>query len=355
MKRLNELDIARGIAIFFLVSMHTRWWPITRIYACFDMALFFFISGYMFNGEKKVIQFVKDKIKRLYLTFVFIECFFLTFHKLFERIGITHARETGIKQYGKIILNILSFNNQEELLIQLWFLPALFITSLIIFFSYKILRLFLSEKWTILMLFLESGVLYILNTIVGNRFVWWYCDARLVNCVLSCMIFFVSGYCLKKTKLEVKIDIKNSIYFLIVLGFLVGLIYKYDFRLDVRQNICSNDFLYLIVASLGIYVTLFISKFIDTHIDSLSKILSYIGKNTMSIFVLHPLVFKVIGLFQIYVLHMEYKGDLANWGNVNTQGWWAYVYCCLGILSPLVLQALFTEIKSLFARKQNDS
>ncbi len=50
MKRLNELDIARGIAIFFLVSMHTRWWDVTRVYATFNMALFFFISGYTFSG-----------------------------------------------------------------------------------------------------------------------------------------------------------------------------------------------------------------------------------------------------------------------------------------------------------------
>ncbi len=58
MKRLNGIDIARGIAIFFLVSMHVRYWPITRVYAMFDMALFFFISGYVFNGNKKVLPFV---------------------------------------------------------------------------------------------------------------------------------------------------------------------------------------------------------------------------------------------------------------------------------------------------------
>lgn len=354
MKRLNRIDIARGIAIFFLVSMHVRYWPITRVYAMFDMALFFFISGYVFNGNKKVLPFVWGKIKRLYIPFVIGCGIYLAFHNHFYFLRITQYKFEGFKQYGKVFLDILLYNNQEDLLIQVWFLPALFFVTIIVYFSYKLLRCFLNEKWTLATLFVESGLFFAANALLGNRVEWWWCSARLVNCIASCMIFFVIGFCFRKLEKPMKIDIKNNILFGVLVCVLVGLIYAGKFRLDVRQNICSNWVLYPIIAIIGIYVTLYVAEIIDTYIGILGKALALIGKNTFLIFWMHPLVFKGIGLIQIHVLKMEYTGDLRIWGNVNTHGIWAFVYCALGIGIPLILKLGFDKVRILFVRKKND-
>ncbi len=282
-------------------------------------------------------------------------CIFLIFHNLLERIGITYGRYSGIKEYGKALLKILLCNNQEELLIQLWFLPALFGISVVAFIAYKLLRLVFPELWTDIILLLGGAVLYLYNAKRGDSFIIWYCSSRLINCMLACFIFYVIGYCVKKIKFTVKTDIKQSICFIVVCGLLVVLIKKYNFSVDVRQNLCSNYVLYFIIAGLGIYMTLYFSKFIDTYIGHLGKVLGYLGRNTMVIFLLHPLVYKFIGLFQIHVLDMEYTGDFRFWGNVNTQGIWAYVYCFLGIGVPILLQYIFLKIKQALARKKNDS
>lgn len=63
--------------------------------------------------------------------------------------------------------------------------------------------------------------------------------------------------------------------------------------------------------------------------------MALIGRNTLIIMCLHILAFKFIGLFQIHLLGFEYNGNLRLWGNVETDGFWAYIYCGLGIAISL--------------------
>lgn len=64
-KRLEELDIAKGMAIICVILGHLGISSINRVVYVFHMPLFFFISGYLISQKDPYFLFVKHKAKRL--------------------------------------------------------------------------------------------------------------------------------------------------------------------------------------------------------------------------------------------------------------------------------------------------
>lgn len=157
---------------------------------------------------------------------------------------------------------------------------------------------------------------------------------------MSSFVFLVLGF-LSQNKYEIEVNRKSIFKVVILATLLVWMIYRVEFAIDVRQNICTDWFLYIIIAVCGIYITLYVAKVISCYLKKTKEILAYVGKNTMIILFLHPLTFKLIGLFQIYVLGIPYDKDFQQWGNVRTTGMWAYLYCVLGCTIPLLVKHMW--------------
>lgn len=125
MKRIDYLDYSKGISIILVVLGHilSKGNIKTYIYS-FHMALFFIVSGYLFNCSK-IISF-KDFI-----------------HKRINGILIPYCTFSIINVLGYYILSGLSFINLKNNLLDsikfygigaLWFLPVLFISESIFMF-----------------------------------------------------------------------------------------------------------------------------------------------------------------------------------------------------------------------------
>lgn len=67
MSRKKELDIIKGICILFIVLAHAGY--NTVISHLFYVTAFYWVAGYTFR-EKRLLDFILSKIKRLYLPFV---------------------------------------------------------------------------------------------------------------------------------------------------------------------------------------------------------------------------------------------------------------------------------------------
>lgn len=52
-KRIEYIDFIKGICIFLMVLGHTRS-PFTSFIYLFHMAVFFMVTGYLWNGDKYV-------------------------------------------------------------------------------------------------------------------------------------------------------------------------------------------------------------------------------------------------------------------------------------------------------------
>ena len=68
-KRIEWLDIAKGIGIFLVVYAHARA-PYSSYIYNFHMPFFFLISGILYKSGGNLKQYIFKKIKTLYIPFV---------------------------------------------------------------------------------------------------------------------------------------------------------------------------------------------------------------------------------------------------------------------------------------------
>ncbi len=76
MKRIDHIDILRGIGILYMLIGHIGFGPEMDIYLhAFHMPLFFFLSGYLFSFPDDLNLYVQKKVKSLlvpYFSFAFL-------------------------------------------------------------------------------------------------------------------------------------------------------------------------------------------------------------------------------------------------------------------------------------------
>lgn len=138
-ERNDTFDIAKALGIIFLVSSHAYWWPITRVFSTFYIALFCFITGYFLKiKERKLLEYTLGKVRNLYIPFVAVSMSYLVLHNFFNLIGITSGRYR-IEDYVVKIKNIMLMNNSEQLLLPIWFVTMLFVITVLFGVLYKLL------------------------------------------------------------------------------------------------------------------------------------------------------------------------------------------------------------------------
>lgn len=90
-KRVPELDIVKGLSIIFMVVGHASW-KYMHIFLLFHMAVFFMVSGYLFQDRnadsiKSIIGFAIRRLKRLYIPWFLTNSAFLLCNNIFLKIG----------------------------------------------------------------------------------------------------------------------------------------------------------------------------------------------------------------------------------------------------------------------------
>ena len=71
--RISYLDIAKGISIICIILGHLDSSPINRVVFTFHVPIFFLISGYFVDNKLKILDFIKNKAKRLLIPY-YITC-----------------------------------------------------------------------------------------------------------------------------------------------------------------------------------------------------------------------------------------------------------------------------------------
>jgi len=293
-KRISWIDVARGIGIILVIHGHSLSSESYRhlIYA-FHMPLFFFISGLVFNyiRNDNLGLVIKKSAKGIlvpyvgfalftYLIWLFQNNAFLSFD--FSAF-LNHM--TGII-YGNS--NRLFFN------IVLWFLPVLFVTKVLFSFISKLK----SEKIIAITLFIFSLIGYLISVISP--------DIRLpfgVETALTAVVFFGAGSLLV-TNPHPKLNdfvLRNKIILFAAASLISGIFavvnyQNYGQQIDLRLLHYGNYFYFYIAAISGIVATLILGRIINTN-----RVLEYIGKYTLALFIFHPVVLfyanKILAIF----------------------------------------------------------
>ena len=328
--REEYMDIAKALGIILVVMGHAQSVGHNMIYL-FHMPLFFFISGYFYKDiySEKPNLLIKKRFKNLYIPFIKYEILFLIFHNLFVKFKFYTNFEGRIfdmntlKDFFVSLTKILTFNGTELLVIPLWFLPSLFLTTVLFCF---ISAICIEESEVIRAgVILLLGIIGIKIPIIIDQYI--FCR-QVINTALVALIFYYLGYLYSRFREKIKLNVIVAIA-----AFIFLLISRKYFNvfLDIR-NMFFNPILLIPDSLCGIYVVIYISKIVS-NININLRGLNYIGRNTIPILAWHMLIFKIIDIIQIkmYKIPIERLGELAP---INSSGIWWIIFSIAGVLIP---------------------
>lgn len=330
-KRVEYIDIAKGIGIILVVWGHVAWYG-TTIINYFHMGLFFFISGYVLNLNRNSKQYAMSKLKYLYMPYVISQILFILSNNYFYKLGIVEDSYKAIDKIKNIFF-ALGLSYSHKWLIPTWFLVCMLIVSLEVFFAHKIFTNFNQKVAVLISVILWFvGMILVMNgyNIEIVNFCW-------ANIIIS-PFYMELGIFLKQERTKF-----DNIFLAIICAVLLCVSFKcfdlfYTYR-DCNQN---NIILAFICSVAGIYLILFISTLITEKIVFAKNIFSYIGKRTLWILSGHMISMKMIDY--IKCLYSKSSNELLL-NFENHKGIEGVGYIIVGGGTPLLIEFIYKHLK----------
>ena len=276
MERNNSVDISKGIGIFLVIWAHTVC-PFIPEISLFHMPLFFMLSGYVFNKRDSFRITLGKKIKTLLIPFAI---FFF-----FQRLGFILISVAG-GTYQNDYLIPWSVIPPWRVMGVLWFLVALFIVTM----GYSLIS------------FLKSDFLKFMTSLIVSfaGYLLFRYDIHVplhMGSSMSMMVFFCIGSLLAKYRVTENLSQgMNIIAGLVSLALFFLLLQFYLPEISVANNVYKGNFILNTgLMTLGCLMVLLNSRTMD-RLPALSRVLSYIGKNSLSIYVIHTVILEAVYL-----------------------------------------------------------
>lgn len=344
----NYLSTAKGIGIILMVMGHCGIPDLfCKIIYEFHMPLFFFCSGYFqknIQNKDTLFGILKKRVKSIYLKYVCWSLFFLALHNIFFQLNIYNdiVLFRGQPSYlyhtsdfaNKAIRIISSMNEYELLTRSFWFLKQLFlaciIVSTIIYVINRVTRYRHSHLIALLILFLL--------TFISKLYSWSIPAIWDISLVFMSSSFYLSGYIFKKYDILIKLH--NLYVSIVCLSLLLIGLFTLPWT-NMLEYTTNNMLPFFITAYSGIILTLYLSQKLETY--RIRFLLYYLGQNTMVIFALHMLCFKIGNFIKILIYDMPiYR--LADFQVINEHNsfFWI-VYTIIGLSVPLLLNYIMNN------------
>ncbi len=287
-KRIEYIDIARGIGILLVVLAHNDFGYISQygyevIYS-FHMPLFFFLSGYFIKTDISFFEFFKKRFHSLLKPFLFTIFLIYFMHVSFEKM----AFGTAIRRIVKSLYGTGVYIDW----VQLWFLPNLFVVSLYAFIFIIIVGK-LNNRW--LRLGILTATLAVSLPFIQSFYPFSVSplgkDYELFGLPFSLDLVFLSGFFFILGS-EVRIIANESLFgnylLLVATGAAVfGLTYFIDSPVDFNTRLYSSFLINTIGAIAGILFVLALSRQIELRTGRLASLMKYFGRASLIILIFH--------------------------------------------------------------------
>lgn len=342
-KRIEWIDISKGIAILLMVIGHVNlipWEPYRKIIFSVHMPLFFIVAGFT---SKPVItkQTVFKLVKQL--LFVYLGISLITsallwiktgsFNPLTELLRIFWA--SGVPaNYGPgiPITGVESIPTAGAI----WFLPCLFFAKLLFCFVLKCTQK--TSEWlrAVIILFLTAA-----GYICGQH----YKIPLNIDISMFAMIFMYAGLLIKKYSL-IQARLKSPCIFAMLFWFFA---LKYN-AIELSARFYRN-FPYCIVVILGAiggcYVIFVVSEEIIKRLPIFKNFLVYCGMHSLIILCVHHLEGSYLNWNQILSHY------ITLWNPIYTGILIALIRVCIAVLACFLYQTAKTAITG--RQKKNHS
>lgn len=359
-KRSKEVDIAKAICIILVVMGHASC-PFREWIYLFHVAMFFWLSGYLFNYNREPFKIVYKTMRSLYIWYVLANTLYVIFHNYFFRLGF-YTFETNILNgvyngyrspyvlseslydIKVIIVQILKgllFHSKEQFMWPSWFIKTLILIELWIVFI-KLLKLY-NHITNMVLCVVCLGIGYLgpqILPIIPDTI--WICA--------SCGSIFFAGSLCKYLNIIEKISNLNMLIQIILavinILFLITML-KYG-NIELSQNRFVNPLFLIVASSAGIIMIMCTSSIIykvtNKKCRIIEQLLVFIGQNTLPVLFGHLLCFKLITIVIINVYSLPESMKAAFFTLVNKQNYfWWIIYSLDGVILPLVVLYFFKK------------
>lgn len=339
MKKIEYINYLKALAIIAVVIGHSKS-PLVKYVYLYHIPLFFFISGYLYNRNYDFKTLLFKRLKGLYVPFVSYSIIFIVLHNLFYRLKIYDTPyEFNNEWFITNIKSILMFDNIDVLLSGFWFLKALFLITISFAFLNFLLKKYKRRESiliiVIVLLFTYGN--YILTR--GNVTEHPYFNKICMN-----MIVFYFGYKYREYESKILVNFTGAVICTILLYS--NSLYS---SIDVSYNSYNSSGFFLVCVLCGIYLNIFLAKYIARLNKNFifTRVLSYIGKNTIIILALHLVAFKLVMLLQIKIYNLSID-RLTDFPFIQMDGLWWVLYTIIGIFVPLAINVGLNKCKLFF-------
>ena len=334
----DTISIAKAIGIILMLVGHAGCpQALNSFIYQFHMPLFFFFSGYCFKDKylSDFRSFAAKRIKGIYVPFVKYALLFLVLHNVFFYLNIyngVYGYNGGVSSLynwhdviKRVVKITTSMSYEEQLLGGYWFLRVLFYTSFMGYAFFRLLRKETSQIIGLILLYL-SVLLFSLPESLSS---FWQTIS------LSCLatIFFIVGKKLSVYKLATKVWFAMA-----CLGGVLFFSRINPVGMTTREPISLT--LYILGALLGILMTKNVSSYVS-RVSWLSRLLVYVGNNTLPILTWHFLSFKLVSLLMIkvYGLPINMLACFPVIPELANSSWWL-AYAMVGLIGSLGMSAM---------------
>ena len=338
--RIDAIDVAKGIGILCIVFGHAAPDSVLRyILYSFHVPLFFVLSGLTYNNKKNKKSFLVGKIRRLLIPYYIFAIISILIYFIMAKIILLPGDTRIIPNLiGMVYANsnsgYMTWNRP------LWFLPCLFITSIIIELFENLLQYLgdkSSEKFRWIFLLFAWGIGIALNDDGTSYYLPFHLESAI----------FLSGFfefgiilatveakngLIEKIKAQ-KIDNWVLLAFaLICVGFLAC---DFNGTTDIRIHRFGNFPVCLILSSLTFSLVMLIASIKFEGI----KWLSYVGRSSLAIMLMHkfPILFfqEIVPVVKVFLKNTNsFLGGMCAFGVTMVT-----VVMCL--IAEKIIDALF--------------
>lgn len=343
-KRIEYIDIARGIGILLVVLGHNDFGYISpfgyKLIYAFHMPLFFFLSGYFLNVSVPIVDFFKKRFNSLLKPYLFT-IFLIYFTSVsFDNMGFENALRRIVKSLYASTIYIDW--------VQLWFLPHLFVVSMYAFLFFAVFSRWNNRyvRWGALVVTLALSSYLLPNfypfaiSVFGKSYELFGLPFNL-DLVLLSGFFFILGSEVRQFEYETTFE---SPILLIGTGLaLFALVYFFDARSDFSIRIYESYVINTVEAILGILFVLCLSRQIELRTERLAALFKYFGQISLFILIFHVPI-------------QDFWGQKVNavTGNLPLSIWIGFF---MGVAGSVLIYELFIKANSValwwFGRKDS--
>lgn len=279
-KRVEYIDIARGIAMLCIIMGHLGNRNISRVVFTFHVPIFFLITGYLMSERTDNISYVKKKFRNLIVPYI-VTCIVIIVLGAVEGLiknGIAGGKE-AILEWGYASIYGAGDSYTEPFYIKqigaIWFLWATFWGSLFLKISVKLKE---NIRIVFILLLFLSGYF--------SRELFWFPLSIQAGCCAT--LFMYIGHVYKKNDSIINGLSPECKKVILLFATIVWLFFIKDFKsfwlvhCDIGRGIID-----IFGCLCACYVVFQISKYIEFKFVLLGRFLAYIGKYSIFMLCIH--------------------------------------------------------------------